>query len=792
MAQRRKRPRRPGIFLITTLILVMFLVILGSTLMASVLSNSAMSGTFEERQLAMEAANAGATWVQSHLEDDCTRYSPGSAFFTGGLTPQASTDGSVEVDEGGGNIVGIIRPLASGDTRDVAMVFRICWNGKYGQTFSAANGGVTVGGYTLPTIDYISMNNLNSPVGSTECSYRGNKSHYHTVPGASTNVIVAGYAIRGDGIIRSTRFMEISCDLSGLGGFPTTPTYTNQDTDIANTLPAETGGKIVTGVDPYTILGGSQQLTSFTSNSNINIKGKSAAGATEPPGYSAVGQTYVGNSGDNFTYQQVPGGATTDYNTQYTPPKPPTLTASDVRQPNKNLQIIGGTWALFNGRYYHYPTNFLVFDQNNNVIPPSGNNWSVNTGSAIPGSPGAVAPLLNGVAPDRSVVNPFTLAPGASGSLNSYVTLDNKNNAVTLSGDVTVVPDPGLSTPPGPGPGDGHGPHGGGDGDGNSNNGNAGNKGNPSNPSSITYDPNSIAIVVAPPHLTGTQTSTVTTTTTDPVTGLTTTTTSTVNTSVAADNSFADGITVNMNPASGSPAPVFENTNGNFTLVGTTTGKGAIITDNQGDITVQGKSALSPEPDTGIALVSGGNINLVPTDDANPQSGVADPAALNLSVSTGLQKALNGSTTFSTSTMNDLVSKALNSTVSGSTTLSSWLQSQGYSSAQASALVLQYLGKISTISGATGTISNTTALGTNTIILNNSDQQFGGLLYATGDVVMPNNKDLLVDGGIVSTGGMLRTDAEQGTFLYGGGVMGSMSSLFGNHVQLGRSMAVTF
>lgn|GEM_PF-6732745 len=160
---------RKGIVLITTLLVLCFLAMLGASLVLNGADNIA---TFQEKEAAIQAAQAGIDWAMYRLEND--------RYWNAG-TPVTYTNGKFRVEEGSG--------VCRCDLNDTQHFYI---------TFETSER-------------YHCLNNLDPQSGKGAANNYDNEGNFfRTVPPFTADIIVKGYSTRGgaDNNVRSLRYME--------------------------------------------------------------------------------------------------------------------------------------------------------------------------------------------------------------------------------------------------------------------------------------------------------------------------------------------------------------------------------------------------------------------------------------------------------------------------------------------------------------------------------------------------------------------------------------------------------
>jgi len=544
-------------FLITTLFLIVFLVLLGTTLMVSALGSMSSANSFDSREMALQAAQAGLTYIQARIENNATTYQPSAAAPPVHDFP--STAG-VEVIESGWNVAGVItNPYAT--NQQVSMVFRAAFSPTYSGYVApvpAATTAIPVGSWSVPGIDYVSFNNLaNGNASNPDTSYQfigGVATPLRNVPGQFCDVVVAGFLVRMDGTVLARRNVECFFQLSGVGNNNNAAAVMAPANISLNiTKPVANGGFLTMGVAPGSQLNGQQQFIGLDTNASIAMTGVDAAAGATPPGYTNPGKLEVGGGG-TFTYNGGPNYSGLTSNNYVAPPAVHQADVPAVRAGAANVKA--GTWVNWNNAWYHYPSN--------NYDPTK----TVSQQTWLPGVPGVSAPVLNGVGSDSPPGGEPLAASGIT--IPVPATQAQVNEVVLTTSDVQVQPMAGQVFPT-PGVG-----------------------------TAAAGTVNNVTLLVAP-AVAGSPV---------PVP---------INIAPTTPLNDTTALQLKFQPPPGAAQPQI-NSAGGITIVGSVTGNGALVTSNSatgtgnGDVTIQGQSILDPGTSSGIALYSAGSVNIIGLD----------------------------------------------------------------------------------------------------------------------------------------------------------------------------------
>jgi hypothetical protein len=423
---KRARAARRGIYLISTLLLLTFLVIVGGAVMVSFQQGIASSSSFNNRQMALQAAMAGLQYFQATLESSMSSFSPSDSPATRTL---GTSDSSVQILQKQFNVCGLVSNSSAdgGGQGRYLLLFRIAFNSSY-SAWSASPSDwsfVTLNGtaVNLPPIQYVSMNNLPRNASTVSNSYDENGSAFHRLPGGTVDLIVEGMAISPSGTVLGRRYVESLMKISQVGGLSAAASSAG---DMGLTIGKSGGSVLVSAVDANGTLAANASLASL---SNISIYGQDdPGGQTHMPGYSAPSKaSLTSTSSKSLSY--VYNGSSTDYTSadaQQRTVNPPAISTSQLPAVRSgNLTVNAGLWVVWNGSLYHYATDYQATDGSGNPIPLTQQPWA----QSDPNSP----PTYNGVAPDSGSFP----AIDTQGSL----LLDKTTNQITISDkDVEVQP----------------------------------------------------------------------------------------------------------------------------------------------------------------------------------------------------------------------------------------------------------------------------------------------------------------------------------------------------------------
>lgn len=437
MKVRRSRRCR-GIYLITTLLLLVFLVMLLVSVTVSFQQGLASSGNLQNRQLALDAALSGLHYIQARLESNVVTFSPPNTTPT--RSSFATADGSFMVCEysfaagsnRAWNICGYMNNanVSGSGEQAVAVLFRACFNGDY-QAYNAQPSSwtfVTFGsGWNPPPVSYVSMNNLVMPASTVANSYDSSGHAFNSVPGQYADVIVEGIALGPGGAFLASRNVESMVTISGVN-LPTTAASSAGDMDLTV---GKSGGSVVVSSTVANAYG-------LSTLSNINLYGRDSVtgGLAAPPDYtSSAKANLVSTSTKHFDYyfSNVP----TDFTSTMAQAKtvnPPAITQSQLPPLRTgSVSVNAGTWVVWNGALYHYPVDYQVADASGNPIAVNAQPWT-------PSSSGP--PKYNAVSTDSPAAGYNSLDLGGG-----QLPFSRATNTLTVStNDVNVVPSRGINT----------------------------------------------------------------------------------------------------------------------------------------------------------------------------------------------------------------------------------------------------------------------------------------------------------------------------------------------------------
>ena len=436
VGKRGNRPGAPqrhrGIYLISTLLLLTFLVMLGGAIAVSFQQGLASSGSFNNRQMALHAAMSGLQYVQARLESNPTIYGPGYVQTTYDVLTGTNFLVREKQDTSSRaiNICGYLdnTALEGGAESQVRMLFRASFNGSYTgyaavpTDWSFVNfSGVspTAWNTSLGAIPQVSMNNLlrssQLPSGS---SYLSSGAVFKQVPGGTADVIIEGLVVRDDGAVVARRSVECVFGLSGSQS-PTAPGPATAATDMNFTLyqSESAGGRLTVGVGSSVNAALAENAGLAAYSGNINLRGVDAAtSTTAPPQYTASSRASVlANKAFNYSWgsgsQSYTSSTTNQTVVQAQQVTPPAIKADDLPALQNPAALAAGTWVVWNGMMYHYATDY------DGSVPLNQQSWTGGTG----GTP----PTLNSVTPD-------------SQTLPTEVAFDSQSNTISVSSDVQV------------------------------------------------------------------------------------------------------------------------------------------------------------------------------------------------------------------------------------------------------------------------------------------------------------------------------------------------------------------
>lgn len=427
MASRGSR----GIYLISTLLLLTFLVMLGGAIAVSFQQGLASSGNFNNRQVALNAAMSGLQYIQARLESNPSVYGPG---YSASANPEIVANSNLSVREKQDsatralNICGYMNNAAvEGGESQVHVMFRASFNGSY-TAFAAAPSDwsfVNFGGASwnsaLGTMHQVSMNNLlRSSQLSAGSSYTHTGTAYKQVAGGTADIIVEGLVVRADGVVVARRSVESVYRLTGAQS-PNAPGAATAALDMNITLyqGEASGGGLSVGVGPgvNASMAANAGLAAF--NGDITLNGEDAATqGAPPPGYTSTSRASV-QANKAFKYNWADGAQSQTYSPSSTDQtvvqaqsvQPPDIAVSNLPLQQNPVNIAAGTWVVWNGNLYHYATDY------DPTVPLIRQDWQGGTG----GNP----PTLNGVT-------------GQVQSLPSGLTFNSTSNTMTISSDVLV------------------------------------------------------------------------------------------------------------------------------------------------------------------------------------------------------------------------------------------------------------------------------------------------------------------------------------------------------------------
>lgn len=425
--------RHRGIYLISTLLLLTFLVMLGGAIAVSFQQGLASSGSFNNRQMALHAAMSGLQYIQARLESNPTIYGPtygapaGADILTNdNFKVREKQDTSTRAI----NLCGYLNNalVEGGAESQVHLLFRASFNGSYTQ-YAAMPTDWTFVNYCgvagtnwsrdLGAMPQVSMNNLlRSTQLASGSSYTSSGAAFKQVPGGVADVIVEGLVVRTDGAVVARRSVECVLGLTGSQS-PTAPGPATAAVDMNLRLyqSEAAGGRLTVGVGASVNANLAENAGLAAYSGNINLTGVDAAtSTTNPPQYSATSRASIlANKAFNYSW----GSGSQSYTTntanqtvvQSQQVRPPAITANDLPAQVNPALMAAGTWVVWNGSMYHYPIDY------DGTRPLNDQTWVGGTS----GQP----PSLNGVAPDSQ--QPPT-----------ELRFDNQTNTVTVSSDILV------------------------------------------------------------------------------------------------------------------------------------------------------------------------------------------------------------------------------------------------------------------------------------------------------------------------------------------------------------------
>lgn len=425
------RRRERGIYLISTLLLLTFLVMLGGAIAVSFQQGLASSGNFNNRQMALNAAMSGLQYIQARLESNPSIYGPG---YTAPSTLDIVQANELKVREKQDtstravNICGYIDNTITeaGSESQIYLMFRATFNGSY-TSFAAqptdwlfVNFNNLSWGTALGAMQEVSMNNLlrSSQLGSGT-SYTASGRAFHRVPGGTADIIVEGLVVRSDGLVVARRLVEGCYGLSGAQSSTAPGAATAaRDMNISLYQNASSGGNLTVGVGPGVNSAFSDSVGIASYSGNINLNGLDAATSqTAPPDYTSPDRASVlASKAFNYSW----GGGSQSYSpgtsgqtvVQAQQVSPPNVKVSDLPTQANPLALSAGTWVVWNGQILHYPVDY------DSTVPLTAQNWSG-------GGTTTAAPALNGQTPD-------------SATLPTGVSFSGASNTLTVSSDVLV------------------------------------------------------------------------------------------------------------------------------------------------------------------------------------------------------------------------------------------------------------------------------------------------------------------------------------------------------------------
>lgn len=423
---------RRGVYLISTLMLLMFMVMLSGALMVSFQQGLASSGNFQNRQLALQAALAGLQYVQARMETNVQNFGP--SFIPAPNPCSISTqDGSFQVIErkvnGGTHVFGLLsnNHVAGPGEGRIFLGFRAVFNASHtacsvtSQDWSFVNANQWDWGQ-LPAVPYLSTNNLARATGLVSYSYASSGVPLNNVPGGMADVLVEGMALQPGGGILSRRTAQSVFTVGQLGTVAA-------GASAARDFNLEVLGKggIVTVTEAASLNTTWSSCAGISAyQGNINYRGPDAASSsTSPPAYSSTLKASV-SSARKFDYSWDKGSASYSPSTpgqtflQAQEVQPPAIDQGQLPAQARPVAVEAGTWAVWNGKMYHYPTDY------DRTVPLAQQQWA----QADPESP----PTYKGQAPDSTWTNP-----------SNGITFDSTTNTLTVKEDLLVQPSQGAS-----------------------------------------------------------------------------------------------------------------------------------------------------------------------------------------------------------------------------------------------------------------------------------------------------------------------------------------------------------
>lgn len=421
---------RRGIYLISTLLLLTFLVMLGGAIAVSFQQGLASSGNFNNRQMALNAAMSGLQYVQARLESNPSRYGPG---YTAPASADVVLSAELKVREKQDsatravNICGYLdnASVEGGGESRVSLMFRASFNGSYTafaaqpSDWSFVNFGGLSWNTALGAMPQVSMNNLlrSSQLGSGS-SYTTTGATFHQVPGGTVDIVVEGLVVRSDGLVVARRSVECVMGLTGSQSSTSSGAATSaRDMNISLYQGEAAGGNLTVGVAEGVNAAFAENAGIAAYNGNINLNGRDAATSqTAPPSYTSTSRASVlSDKAFNYAWgsgsQSYSPGTAGQTVVQAQQVSPPTVKVSDLPEQSSPLALAAGTWVVWNGQIKHYPVDY------NASVALADQTWAGGTSS--------VPPTLNGVAPD-------------SATLPAGLTFDVDSNSINVASDVLV------------------------------------------------------------------------------------------------------------------------------------------------------------------------------------------------------------------------------------------------------------------------------------------------------------------------------------------------------------------
>ena len=400
-----------GIYLISTLLLLTFLVMLGGAIAVSFQQGLASSGNFNNRQLAMSAAMSGLQYIQARLESNPNTYSPSDSRAAGTTLSVSGALGGFKITETCAtvqdansrtfkafNVCGALdnTGVAGAGEQKVYLMFRAAFNGSY-VSYAAlpdAWGMDLFSSYKpsdIGSMPYVSMNSIlrSSLLISKGQSYMNTGAAYKVAPTGTADVIVEGLVVTPDGSVLSRRYVEAMLNLVG-SQKPSASGVATAASDMNLEL-YQAGGAVSVSSAANAALNSNAGLAS--TQGNINFKGKdSGATVNNLPGYNNNHLLASIDQSHKFNYTGAGTTLAIDANTsgqqvvQTRVVQPPSLTVSQLPTQSTPSSVTAGTWVVWNGQMYHYPVDY---DTTKTLLNQG---WSGGTG----GSP----PTLNGKSSD--------------------------------------------------------------------------------------------------------------------------------------------------------------------------------------------------------------------------------------------------------------------------------------------------------------------------------------------------------------------------------------------------------